>query len=1419
MGAEIDRLEIEVETQATKANNALDKLVGKLERLVGSLGSIKSDGLAEFASGVDKLGTASKGIAGVKVSNFSAIANGIKKLSQLDASQMIYTADGIKHLAQELGGISGLDFDASGIVSVANSMSKLGGVKATAGTQNLQTIKDDLAKFVTGMNGVESVNFDVDGLLPLIDSISKLGSKSATRAAQNLPPISAQIQNLVRQMNNIESLKFDMSGVENLVSSISKLGSKSALTATANIPNLTRALLDMMNVLAKAPTVNSNLIQMTNALANLTSQGSKVGSTTRSMTSSLNGYSASAQRASKSSKGLASVFGSLYANFFWVKRGADKLWKSIETSMDYVETLNYFDAAFGQVAESAVSQWEDAGAESAEAYYKSFSDRAKQLTSKMTGFSVKDDGTLQATGQPSLGIDPEKLMNYQATFGQMASSMGVTAETSLKLSQALTEIGGDLASVKNLDFDKVWNDMASGLAGMSRTLDKYGVNIRNVNLQQKLIELGIQANITALNQNDKALLRAIILLDSTKYAWGDLATTINQPANQLRLIESNFQNLSRTIGNLFLPMVSKVLPYVNAMVIALQRLATWIGNLLGIDLSKVTKSVGESSFDFGSIADEAEAATEAVNKLQKGIRKFDELDVITTSSGSSSGGGGLDSGLLDDAFNKSFEEYQKAWDEAFANMENKAQDLADKIEEFFAPVKKIFQDLFAGDFFAVGQDTSKLVAGIFNWFADAIDAVDWYKIGHNMGEYLAGIDWIDVFKAVGRVLWEGIKGAFELASGLFDAAPLEATILTFVSLSKVLKAITGTKFYAGIVKIVNGFKDFYDTAKLLGKGNVFKGLSGALDNVRDNMSLLNKATITAVASFAEFKVVYNTTEDLVKGTENLLVGLSKIGGTVALAGAAMYVTLGPAGIAAAAITGITAGLMGIDNAFIEIRESARESEEIDKYGGTLENISIKAQEASQSLLEASEARRTLVENVGDIDVSYINTLKDKYFELSQKIGLSVDEQAELKLVSEKLVDYFPQLEEFYNSTTGLLDVQRETLEELITQKEKELKLSAISDQWEAALKDQLEAQKDLKENTTSLKTATDELSTAYAEMEAYQNSFADPSMANLQDYWDKIGKLTLAVETYTESTTNAKKALEEINGEIEDYSAMYSEWSNDFEKLGTDGSTGYAEGFEECASKAIEAANKMISSVLDEMATEQDSHSPSKKTKELGKDAVDGYNLGITDNTDSTLEIIDGFIDKALEKFSTITSSVESIGVNTIKGLIDGMSSIENDLYRKAEDIADNVTKTMQTALDIHSPSKVMFELGGYTMEGFKDGMENLYDPIEASLKALGGRVTVAPLAGVDRTYNTTEFMNQYSSRMNPVQISTQSNSEADTLLRQQNNLLQRQNELLLQILQKPTIDNDDVFQAARSGYRVEATRLGAKGNPQLVWG
>ena len=707
MGAEIDRLEIEVEAQAKDANTELDKLVGKLNRVSASLSDVNSRGLATMGAGVNKLANAMNNFANnTKTTDFSRLSRNLEALGKIDTSSFSKVAGGITQL--------------------------------TTAVNSIGTISD--------------------------------------KALQ----------------------------VTELTKSISKLGSASVQKAITNLPALANALNDLFATLSKAPTVSSNVIQMTNALAKLASQGSKVGTAGNGLTNSLNRVGSSASANTKKVNNFASAIGKLYQRYFLFIRVAKKLWSSIKDSMNYVETLNYFDAAYGQVAEKANVQWEDMGKTAAEKYYNSFAERAKELTSKMTGFSVNDDGTLIATGQASLGINPSKLMNYQAMFAQMSSSMGIASETSLKLSQALTEIGGDLASVKNLDFDKVWTDMASGLAGMSRTLDKYGVNIRNVNLQQKLMELGIDANITALNQNDKALLRAIILLDSTKYAWGDLADTINQPANQIRLLESNWANLSRTIGNLFLPVVQKVLPYVNGLVIAVQRLFTWLGSLLGLNLSKITNTVGSSDFDFNDLiggtddlTDSLNNASKATDKLKRGIRAFDELNVISTKDDSGSAGatsgGGLSSGLLDAAFDKVFEEYQAAWDEAFARMENRANEFADKVEKFLQPVKDIFEDFAVGDFFKVGQDTSKLVSGIFNFFADAIDKVDWYGIGHKIGEFLDGIEWTKVFRSVGNFVETAIYSAIKLWEGSFDADPIATGIVSalavahFVGLDKVLK--------------------------------------------------------------------------------------------------------------------------------------------------------------------------------------------------------------------------------------------------------------------------------------------------------------------------------------------------------------------------------------------------------------------------------------------------------------------------------------------------------------------------------------------------------------------------------------------------------------------------------------------------------
>lgn len=663
--ADIDRLEVEIQAQATKANNALDNIINKLERVSNSLSGVNGKSLSDFAQGIEKIAGASAQLSNIKTADFTRLATNIKGLSSLNSKE-IYGA-----------------------------------------SQAMRTMANSLNSF---------------------------GKVSANGAA-----------------------------IADLASGISKLGNKSVASAISNMPKLATSLNSMMGTLSKAPAVSQNLIQMTNALANLASQGSKVGTTSNSLVGGLNKTSSAMQRTRRHSMSLAAAFGKFYASWWLAVRGAKKIFGSIQSSMNYVETLNYFDAAFEQVAGNAVSQWETAGYDSAESYYKSFSARAKELTGKMTGFSISENGMLTETGAPSLGIDPGKLMNYQAMFAQMSSSIGVTSETSLKLSQALTEIGADLASVKNMDFDKVWKDMASGLAGMSRTLDKYGVNIRNVNLQQKLTELGIKANIQALNQNEKALLRGIILLDSTKYAWGDLADTLNQPANQLRLLSANFGNLARAIGNLFLPVVAKVLPYINGLVIALQRLVSWVGSLLGIDISKITSSVGSGSDDLSDFLDSADGASDALGSAADNAKKLknitmgiDELNIVSQpdDSGSGSGAGsGIGGGLLDDAFLDAFDDYQKAWDKAFAGVDNRAKEIADRIVDAFK----------RGDWYGIGEYISTSLR-------DALNRIPWEtvydgarKFWTGLAQFMNGLIRPDTFYAVGKTIAGALNTAIYAA--------------------------------------------------------------------------------------------------------------------------------------------------------------------------------------------------------------------------------------------------------------------------------------------------------------------------------------------------------------------------------------------------------------------------------------------------------------------------------------------------------------------------------------------------------------------------------------------------------------------------------------------------------------------------------
>ena len=668
MGAEIDRLDIAIETQSTKAVAALDTLIKKLESVSASVGKINGSNLASFANGIEKICKASSGMSTINANSFKHLADGIKAISGIPTSNMLKTAVNIRVLA-------------------------------------------------SGMNKLGAVSQNAKDLGNVANNISKLGGKNIDKAIENMPRIS-------------------------------------------------KALNEMMSTLSKAPVVSENLIQMTNAIANLSSQGARAGSISGAASSdaekktslfsgAFSKLASSIRNSHKGLKSFAELSGSFYANFYPIIRGFKRAWKSVESSMDFLETVNYFEVAMRKLGDDAASNWQQAGYDSAESYANSFSDRAKQLTAKMTGYEIDSDGNATYTGKKNLGMNPNTVMNYQAMFAQVSESIGVAEESALNFSNALTMLGTDWASLRNTTFEQSFEKFASALAGQSRAVRAFGIDITNATLQEYAYKYGLSTAVSEMNQATKAQLRLLAMLDQSKVAFGDMANTMNSPSNQLRMLQQNFANLARTIGNLFLPIVEKVLPYINGLVMALQRLFAWIGSLLGIEFKSINSSMGGADNGMENFVSDTEDAGDALKEADKAAKKlkntvlgFDELNQLNDNSDSSgskddddkSGTGG--SPILDEAIAKALEEYQKAWDEAFARMDNKAQEVADRICDAFK----------RGDYEGIGTYIS-------NGITNALESIQWdkvYKVASNFGtglaEFLNGLITPELFSALGGTI-------------------------------------------------------------------------------------------------------------------------------------------------------------------------------------------------------------------------------------------------------------------------------------------------------------------------------------------------------------------------------------------------------------------------------------------------------------------------------------------------------------------------------------------------------------------------------------------------------------------------------------------------------------------------------------------
>ena len=349
------------------------------------------------------------------------------------------------------------------------------------------------------------------------------------------------------------------------------------------------------------------------SLDDLTKTLRRLGDATKNGESGLEKTSRGLQNVARSSSRLLSAFS--FAKFFAIYHtGKKSIGKLISASAEYTENMNLFTVAMGEYADKA----------------KAFADKASSV----------------------LGLDPSDWVRNQGIFQTLLTGFGDSADRAAIMSQNLTQLGYDLSSFFNIPVSDAMQKLQSGISGELEPLRRLGYDLSQTRLEQEAVTLGIQKNVSAMNQAEKAELRYHAILTQVTTAQGDLARTLDDPANQMRVMQAEIAQTTRALGDLFIPILNNVLPYLIAFARALREILTYLGAFGRAggtkETSFVTKSISQNTKAIAGYVDDAangfKAATKAAKSLLNYTMAIDELNVISPPASGGSGGGGSGGG-------------------------------------------------------------------------------------------------------------------------------------------------------------------------------------------------------------------------------------------------------------------------------------------------------------------------------------------------------------------------------------------------------------------------------------------------------------------------------------------------------------------------------------------------------------------------------------------------------------------------------------------------------------------------------------------------------------------------------------------------------------------------------------------------------
>ena len=510
------------------------------------------------------------------------------------------------------------------VTKVVNSLDKLAGSIATL--KQASAGMSGLDKITSFLNGLSNVNTTASAksINTVVNAIKKIPAAVSGLNGVDFYSMSGSITQLTNALAPLSIL--DASNLKALGSAFNAIGKVPDLTDKLKATDLDSFASSCQKISAALAPLASQLDKVGNAFAKLPPQLSKV-------VTQANRVTAANEKQRKSYLSLSNQMNGFMRNMaklVSLKAIAEYLGNAVAKFNDFYEATDLFHNAMGNL-----------------------SGEADTLISKMQGL---------------LGVDPTKAMTYMATIQSLGTSFGLASDKAYILSKNLTQLAYDEGSYWNKDVAETFTAMSSAISGEIEPIRRLGVDLSQARLQQELLALGFNKQVSSLSQADKAVLRYIAIMKQTANVQGNLAQTIQSPANQIKILKAQLDMLAKSVGSLLYPAMKSILPPLIAAVQLIREFVEWVAKLMGVkvvftDFTKSADSVGSIGDAMDNTADSTKKAAKALKDYTMG---FDELNIIDPTQGSSGSGSGASAGnILGDVDLSGYDMF-KQYNEEFA---------------------------------------------------------------------------------------------------------------------------------------------------------------------------------------------------------------------------------------------------------------------------------------------------------------------------------------------------------------------------------------------------------------------------------------------------------------------------------------------------------------------------------------------------------------------------------------------------------------------------------------------------------------------------------------------------------------------------------------------------------------------------------